>query len=645
MRHGRRTIRVTAVALAILLAAGQAARAGPHSQPLSPAERARRHVEMLVRQLGSADPGVRAAAGRRLAQLGPRVAPFLVARFSRLDPRVARRVRAILTRMADRPGPTRNGLTLSAMPIGRPQKGGAVLLWVTVRNATPHPVSLARDTWRLVVRRADAGGPAFKDTHFSTEPMFVLASGVPGWRLAPGDSAGYPMYADPADPNSTPGRVTASLRAMLPKPAPPPHRFELPEGIRTIIYEPLELASAPFTLAYAPDPAAREQKLDGLIGAWLKNEPGAEEKLLAHADSSDALRRGLRRAKAAERCRVFTLMCNHPRPGLRDALIAFLGYSGPQEALDDAFGALRRYARLFSQRERLHFFYQVARARQYDPGFVSALASERGMYYYPEELARVARILLLLPPEARSASAKDFLAWQLFANPDPDLHDPVRALKLMTGLVTEHPDKPGYAFGLTLMQGKRDEARRIAERVEDGQELNHIAWRLATAGGLKPADRDLAIRLAQKAVGKADTEFARHAWTDTLACTYAAAGRYGAAARTMEKALELMPAGDETRECYADRLIRFLAVVHTDPDTRRKNPTGVGGRRARDLLLSKLKGTTDYWIQRAVCDVLRESFPDDLDVRRAIETKPKLHPPPPPPKDNRDEILRGLDEL
>ncbi len=619
-------VRAAMAFTATLLAAG-AASSIPATPRVLPAERMARYVEQLVGELGDADEAVRAAAGRKLAALGASGVPFLVKHLHHTNMDVAGRVRAALLQMAPPAGEARGGLELSAVPIGpRPRKGEAVTFWLTVRNAGRAPISLLVSNWKLTLAAADAGPPAGGQARM--DPRVAAFAVQP---LDPGAAVGFLMDADPEDAGRAPERCVARLAAV---PAPLAPLAVVRDGDAAfILADTLTLTSQPVELAYAPEEMS-DRELAQRLAACLEGKEGAEKELLEREDAAGAIRLGLRRGNAAERWKVFQLLCKRPRRDMADAAVEFIGRWGPRGELPEVAWSIYRFGKILRMKDRLAFFCRAAHARPYDRGLALVLAENFGCYYFADELAAVSRILLLVPQERLSPNHRDLLAWQLFANPDPAVHDPKRALEIIKGRIAEEPDDLHCQFLLAMMEGKRKEAREVAEKADSANDLNSIAWSLATAGRHEAQDNELAVRIARKAVDRAQPDQNQvHAIVDTLACTHARAGNYADAAREMERAWDGQDADDDAREHYAERMVLFLGWASTDPKDRADSATGIAGTRARDALVARLKTATDRHLYDALVETLRASFPRDPAVDKAIEDVPRPAEPEPEPDD------------
>ncbi|MFH1730831.1 MAG: hypothetical protein ABIF82_04165, partial [Planctomycetota bacterium] len=391
---------------------------------------------------------------------------------------------------------------------------------------------------------------------------------------------------------------------------------------------------APVTISYAPERKAPLTDYERLLRDWLKDDTpfgldgwgrpvddnARDKKMIAAEPDADALRRALRSGKAPHRWRAFHLVCRQARGEMAEDVVDFALRWGPGAEI--GFGVLR-FGKAFPQEERLAFFYRVAMVRRGIGYTGQVLASDyMSSVYFPDELAWITRVLLLEPAENLSRPQRRFVAWQLFANPNPEVHDAERALAIATKLAAERLADERDAFLLAMIKGRKDEARRVAAGIDDPGDCNNMAWTLAIAGRPEAQDNKLAVRLAQKGVdglGEDDEELSSH--IDTLACAYATAGDYDAAARLMQKAWEV-GTSDPAREIFARRLVRFIGMAKTDPKERRHSPNGIAGPKARDALLVKLESTDANEIRRAVAEVLKESFAGDPAVEKALKAEP-----------------------
>ncbi len=622
-----RVVRGAAAFAATLFAAG-AAWSIPATPKVLPADRLAGHVEQLVGELAATDEAVRVAASRKLVELGPRAVPLLVKHLHHTNVDVTGRVRAALLQMAPPPAEARGGLELSAVAVGpRPRRGETVTFWLTVRNAGRAPVPLLVSNWTLALAAADARPPAGAQVR-----MDPRAPALAVQTLAPGAALGFLMDADPDAPGQTPERCVARLTlALAPAGHPPAVMRDGDEAF--FLADTLTLTSQPVELVYASEETGGRESAR-LLAAWLEGNKVAEKELIEREDAADIIRLGLRRGTAAERWKVFQLLCKRPRREMTDAAVEFIGRWGPRGELPETAWAVYRFGKALRMKDRLAFFCRAAHARPYDRGLALVLAENFGCYYFTDELAAVSRILLLVPTGLLSPGQKDLLAWQLFANPDPGVHDPKRALEIIRGRIAEEPDDAHCQFILAMIEGRRREAHEIAEKADSANDLNSIAWSLATAGRPEAQDHELAVRTAKKAIDRAQPDQNQvHAIVDTLACAHARAGNYAEAAREMERAWNDQDADDDAREHYAERLVLFLGWALTDPKDRGSSPTGIAGTRARDALVARLKTATDRFLYDALVETLRASFPRDPAVEKAIEAAPRPPEPEPEPDD------------
>lgn len=628
-------VRAAVLALVLLAAAPESA-SGPRRRPTS-RESSKRAADRLVRRLLSDDPAVRKAAERTLTLMRARAVPLLVKHLHDRDTRLVRGVQDVLQKIEGTPGEAVEGLTLSAIPAGpAPAKGEAIALWLTVRNTTRSDIFIFSWLMELAARPPGAAGAAFEKKEDEAEPRrFWAPKGeTPGRKLAPGQSFGFVMDADPSDPAAA-AKIAAHLKIYQVKPGVvDDDDVDFPENMRPFNIQPFEIVAAPVTISYAPERKVPLTDYERLLRDWLKDDTpfgldgwgvrvrdsARDKKMIAAKPDADALRRALRSGKTSHRWRAFHLICRQARGEMAEDVVDFALRWGPGAEI--GFGVLR-FGKAFAQEERFAFFYRVAMVRRGIGYTGQALASDyMSSVYFPNELAWVTRMLLLEPAENLSRPQRHFVAWQLFANPNPEVHDAKRALAIATKLAAEPLANERDAFILAIMKGKKDEARRIAAGIDDPGDCNNMAWTLAIAGRPEAQDNKLAIRLAQKAVDgldEDDEELAGH--IDTLACAYATAGDYDAAARFMQKALEADASGP-SREIFARRLVRFIGMAKTDPKERRQSPNGIAGAKARDALLAKLESTDANEIRRAVAEVLEESFAGDPVVEKALKAGP-----------------------
>jgi len=626
-------VRAAVLALVLLAAAPESA-SGPRRRPTS-RESSKRAADRLVRRLMSDDPAVRKAAERTLTLMRARAVPLLVKHLHDRDTRLVRGVQDVLQKIEGTPGEAVEGLTLSAIPAGpAPAKGEAITLWVTVRNAGNNDIFVIPWMMELAARPPGAAGPAFEKEADEAERFWAPKGETPGRKLAPGQSFGFLMDADPSDLAAA-AKIAAHLKIYQVKPGVvDDDDVDVPENMRPFNVEPFEIVAAPVTISYAPERKVPLTDYERLLRDWLKDETSfgldgwgvrvrdsaRDKKMIAAKPDADALRRALRSGKTSHRWRAFHLVCRQARGEMAEDVVDFALRWGPGDEI--GFGVLR-FGKAFPQEERLAFFYRVAMVRRGIGYTAQALASDyMSSVYFPNELAWITRMLLLEPADDLTRSQRRFLTWQLFANPNPEVHDAKRALAIATELAAEPLADERERFILAMMKGKKDEARRIAARIDDPGDCNNMAWTLAIAGRPEAQDNKLAIRLAQKGVDgldEDDEELAGH--VDTLACAYATAGDYDAAARFMQKAWEADASGP-SREIFAHRLARFIGMAKTDPKARRHSPNGIAGAKARDALLAKLESTDAKEIRRAVVEVLKESFAGDPAVEKALKAGP-----------------------
>ena len=119
-----------------------------------------------------------------------------------------------------------------------------------------------------------------------------------------------------------------------------------------------------------------------------------------------------------------------------------------------------------------------------------------------------------------------------------------------------------YKLGvLFLQQGSLDEAVGSfteAMRAKPGwvQPMNNTAWLMATHKDAAFYNPQEAIRLAQKVCEL--TKYKRADFLDTLSVAYAAAGRFGEAIATAEKALELVQSPEQFK--LAEEIRKHLSL-------------------------------------------------------------------------------------
>jgi len=127
------------------------------------------------------------------------------------------------------------------------------------------------------------------------------------------------------------------------------------------------------------------------------------------------------------------------------------------------------------------------------------------------------------------------------------------ALRHYSRAVSINPDFPQarYKLGLALQEsGERDKAirqYRKALRIKPGwmEVENNLAWLLATSKTTRPDGIEEALRLAERVNRNTGGRFP--SVLDTLAASYARAGRFAEAAETAEKALELAEASEQDK--------------------------------------------------------------------------------------------------
>jgi len=603
---------------------------GPRGRPGG--SRGGSSIVRLLRLLNSDEPAVRASAERRLAGLGDKALPALMKVLHGQDLGLVRAAQAALQKIAGKPGEPVSGVTLSALAVGSPRKGDVVTLWISLRNASKRSVYVLPFGWELVARPPGAKGPAFEaDEDVLPERPLYARKGKPfGREVKPGESFSVLMDADPSDPAATPAKVVAHLRFYSGKRAPDHDEEEL--NAEAWELEQVELAAAPIGITYTPEPDAPANDYEKRLRRWMKaltliGREGGEGGDGDAMDETDrlmletrpdfaALRRALRVGDSDQRWRVYLLACMLQRTELTEDLVDFAMRWGPRT---EPTGPMHVFVQALPRKERLPLFYRLALLRRGIGYASSVLALDYDSYYWPEDLAWVTRILLLESMDTLSYGERKFVAWQMFANPDPAIHNPKRALEIAKQLVEEMPRSKAAALALAMMQGKRDEVRRIAGTIDDAMEFNNIAWKLATAWRPEARDKKLGLELAQKAVDTlpADDDFLAGCM-DTLACAQATAGDFKAAAKTMQEAWDA-GAQESSKPIFAYRTLRFTGIAQTDPKLRAGSPTGIAGTAARDMLLAKLKSAKDEHMRRAASDLLRDSFPDDAAVLKALE--------------------------
>lgn len=205
--------------------------------------------------------------------------------------------------------------------------------------------------------------------------------------------------------------------------------------------------------------------------------------------------------------------------------------------------------------ETLALDHAAAAARDYETIIArgSSRLARRGAFL---EAERVARLGLPIKKEAREPAIVSLLRQEVAETPDdPSVHHLLAIVLAASGdgaaagaewrqLVTSHPnfELPYVAWGIQLLT-----ERQYATGVELLQEglkqhpnspiiCNTLAWLLATAPDDSVRKPDEAVRLSELActwTGYRDSEL-----LDTLAASYAAAGKFGEAVRFQQEAIK-----------------------------------------------------------------------------------------------------------
>jgi tetratricopeptide (TPR) repeat protein len=159
--------------------------------------------------------------------------------------------------------------------------------------------------------------------------------------------------------------------------------------------------------------------------------------------------------------------------------------------------------------------------------------------------------------KAAAASADKAKIMGLLKNQDFD-----GAMKAIDDVVAADPTQAGELGALQvqiLLAGKKDpmaaakKAEEIAPKIEDAEQLNEIAWALATAEKTTPETLAAAKKLSESSLEKKKDE---PGYLDTLARIYAAGGDFAKATELETKAADkntdekMKPTLDKALEAY-----------------------------------------------------------------------------------------------
>jgi tetratricopeptide (TPR) repeat protein len=328
----------------------------------------------------------------------------------------------------------------------------------------------------------------------------------------------------------------------------------------------------------------------------------------------------LRRPDEDERIACFDLFLEHPRAELEDDIVEFLTRLGPRVRRESEQNKkLLAYARSLPLPRRIALLRRVVLAVEHDWRSALNMVIPFTVSCEPAERALAAEVFLRFMERGEERpEVYEFVAWELFSNPDPKLRNPEKAIEIIRRALAKKPGDPSYRCALACFQKDREALEKIADEVGDASEQNSLAWKLVTRGRPTPSKVELAVLLAERSVAGAGSTTRPFA-LDTLAVVYAAKGTYTKALEAEEKALALMPRNNSEYADYAARVARFTALAHAQKDeypAMPLQPPKLHSPAARDALLARLETEREHLIKREIVRLLKSCYANDPKVQK-----------------------------
>jgi hypothetical protein len=198
----------------------------------------------------------------------------------------------------------------------------------------------------------------------------------------------------------------------------------------------------------------------------------------------------------------------------------------------------------------------------------------------------------------------NFVARRLLKSPDPAFRNPEKAREMAEEAVRQNPRDISCQLTLAQAQEDQEAVRNLVAQIDSAATLNDLAWDLAT-GERSSRDGELAVLMAERA--NALTHHGEAAMLDTLAASYATAGRYAEALAKQEEAYAAT--SHATKPDFASRLARYVALAAEgatwDGDIFGK--VRFTGDAARQALQARIAASEDRHIRSACRRLLSEA--------------------------------------